>query len=668
MSDMSQSFVLVSVSSPILQDFLIILAVAVTVLLICNRFRVPPVVGLLLTGVLTGPYGFKLINDVGSVGAVANIGIVLLLFSIGVELSLKDMLRTKRVMFVAGPLQVLATTAVVAVAASALGLATNEAIFIGMMATMSSTAITMKSYQEQGEADSPHARSVVTISIFQDIASIPMLLAIPVLVGASTGEGDELMRLLIYGVGMIVFVFVASRWIAPFVLEAVAMTRNRELFLISIVLICLGVAWFSSVVGLSLALGAFLAGLIVSESDYSHHALGNIAPFRDLFTSLFFVSVGMLLDFRVIFEQPLFVFPLAIGIVLLKAILVVPIFLLIGYPLRIAVLTGVGLSNVGEFAFILASAGLSAGLLDHGHYQIFLAVSAVSMGSAPFLMRLAPRYTQSLNRLPFAALGKSATPANAPMKEHLADHLIIVGFGVNGNNLARASQAVSIPYVVLEMNPETIKRARAAGERIFFGDATQASIWETINVHSARMVVIAISDPDATRRAVSVVRSINAKVRIVARTRYLNEIETLARLGADEVIPEEFETSVEIFTRVLRYYLIPEEEINQIVHEVRSHNYEIFRTKSSESALQRIESDLSNMQMSTLRVAPDAAVVGKSLAALRLRSEHGVTVLLIKREGIGMNNPDAATIFQVGDVVVLVGESENLSEVSHLFM
>ncbi len=668
MSDMSQSFVLVSVSSPILQDFLIILAVAVTVLLICNRFRVPPVVGLLLTGVLTGPYGFKLINDVGSVGNVANIGIVLLLFSIGVELSLKDMLRTKRVMFVAGPLQVIATTAVVAVAASALGLPTNEAVFIGMMAAMSSTAITMKSYQEQGEADSPHARSVVTVSIFQDIASIPMLLAIPVLVGASAGEGDELMRLLIYGVGMIVFVFVASRWIAPFVLEAVAMTRNRELFLISIVLICLGVAWFSSVVGLSLALGAFLAGLIVSESDYSHHALGNIAPFRDLFTSLFFVSVGMLLDFRVVFEQPLFVFPLAIGVVLLKAILVVPILLLIGYPLRIAVLTGVGLSNVGEFAFILASAGLSAGLLDHGHYQIFLAVSAVSMGSAPFLIRLAPRLTQSLNRLPFAGLGKSAAPANTPMKEHLADHLIIVGFGVNGNNLARASQAVSIPYVVLEMNPETIKRARAAGERIFFGDATQASIWETINVKSARMVVIAISDPDATRRAVSVVRSINAKVRIVARTRYLNEIETLARLGADEVIPEEFETSVEIFTRVLRYYLIPEEEINQIVHEVRSHNYEIFRTKSSESALQRIESDLSNMQMSTLRVAPDAPVVGKSLAALRLRSEHGVTVLLIKRDGTGMNNPDAATIFQVGDVVVLVGESENLSEVSHLFM
>lgn len=668
MSVMSRSFVLISVNSPILQDFLIILAVAVTVLLICNRFRIPPVVGLLLTGVLTGPYGFKLINDVGSVGNVANIGIVLLLFSIGVEMSLKDMLRNKRVIFVAGPLQVVATTAVVTPIAYALGLQMGEAIFIGMMAAMSSTAIAMKSYQEQGEGDSPHARSVVTVLVFQDIASIPMLLAIPVLVGASGGEGGELARLLAYGLGMILFVFVASRWIAPYVLEAVATTRNRELFLISIVLICLGVAWFSSVVGLSLALGAFLAGLIVSESDYSHHALGNIAPFRDLFTSLFFVSVGMLLDFRVIFEQPQVVFPLAIGIVLLKAVLVVPICLLIGYPLRVAVLTGVGLSNVGEFAFILASAGLAAGLLDHDNYQIFLAVSAVSMGSAPFLIRLAPRLAQNISHLPYARLEKANAMDMEMQRELLSDHLIIVGFGVNGNNLARASQAVSIPYVVLEMNPETIKRARASGERIFFGDATHALIWEKINVHAARMVVIAISDPEATRRAVSVVRSLNASVRIVARTRYLNEIETLARLGADEVIPEEFETSVEIFTRVLRYYLIPEAEINQIVHEVRSHNYEIFRTKSSESALQRIESDLANMQMSTLKVAPEAPIAGKSLAATRLRSEHGVTVLLIKRDDASLANPDAATVFQVGDVVVLVGESQDLAEVSHLFM
>ncbi|MGB5139043.1 MAG: cation:proton antiporter [Candidatus Zixiibacteriota bacterium] len=655
-------------NSPILQDFLIILAVAVAVLLICSRFRIPLVVGLLLTGVLTGPYGFKLINDVGSVGNVANIGIVLLLFSIGVEMSLKEMTRNKRVIFVVGPLQVITTTAVVTALTYALGLPVGEAIFFGMMAAMSSTAIAMKSYQEQGEGDSPHARSVVTVLVFQDIASIPMLLTIPVLVGTAAGGGGEFLKLLAYGVGMIVFVFAASRWIAPYVLDAVASTRNRELFLMSIVLICLGVAWFSSAVGLSLALGAFLAGLIVSESDYSHHALGNIAPFRDLFTSLFFVSVGMLLDFRVVFEQPLVVAPLAVGVVLLKAVLVVPICLAIGYPLRVAVLTGVGLSNVGEFAFILASAGLAAGLLEHGNYQIFLAVSAVSMGAAPFLIRLAPRLAQNISHLPYARLERANAMDMEMEREQLSDHLIIVGFGVNGNNLALASQAVSIPYVVLEMNPETIKRARASGERIFFGDATQALIWEKINVHSARMVVIAISDPEATRRAVSVVRSMNAKVRIVARTRYLTEIETLARLGADEVIPEEFETSVEIFTRVLRYYLIPEDEINQIVHEVRSHNYEIFRTKSSESALQRIESDLANMQMSTLKVAPEAPVVGKSLAATRLRSEHGVTVLLVKRDGASLANPDAATVFRVGDVVVLVGESQDLAEVSHLFM
>ncbi len=655
-------------SGSVLQDFLVIMVVAVTVVLLCSRFRIPVVVGFLITGILAGPHGFRLVGSAEEVSKIADIGVVLLLFSIGVEMSLKDMLRMKRVIFIGGPLQVVVTTIIVAPIAYFLGLSTSEAIMVGLMAALSSTAISMKTYQEQGEGTSPHARAAVTISIFQDIATIPMLLSIPVLMGSASGNGGgEISRLLIYGLGMIVFVFVASRWIVPFVLEAVAMTRNRELFLISIVLICLGVAWFSSVVGLSLALGAFLAGLIISESDYSHHALGNITPFRDLFISLFFVSVGMLLDFRVVLAQPLLILALASGIVLLKAIIVVPICLLIGYPLRIAVLTGIGLSNVGEFAFILANAGLAAGLLQPENYQIFLAVSAVTLASAPFLLRLAPRLSICTGRFANISFGRTESFVAGSSKEPLADHLIIVGFGVNGNNLARASQAVSIPYVVLEMNPETVKQARAAGERIYYGDATQASIWESINIAKARMVVIAISDPEATRRAVTLVRTLNQSVRLVARTRYLNEIETLARLGADEVIPEEFETSVEIFTRVLRYYLIPEAEINQIVQEVRSDNYEIFRTKDSESALQRIESDLSHMHMTTLKVASDAPVVGKSLAGMKLRSEHGVTVLLIKRDGASIANPDAKTVFQAGDVVVLVGEDHHIAEVTYLF-
>ncbi len=654
-------------SGSVIQDFLIIMAVAVTVVLIGNRFRIPVVVGFLLTGILAGPHGLKIVGGVEEVSTIADIGVVLLLFTIGVEMSLKDMLRIKRVIFIAGPLQVLITTTIVAPIAYALGLSTAESIYVGMMAAMSSTAISMKSYQEQGAGDSPHARAVVTISIFQDIASIPMLLSIPLLMGSTTEGDGELSRLIVYGLGMILFVFVASRWVVPFLLEAVAMTRNRELFLISVVAICLGVAWFSSTIGLSLALGAFLAGLIVSESDYSHHALGNISPFRDLFISLFFVSVGMLLDFRVVLNQPLLILSLACGIVLLKAVIVVPICLLIGYPLRVALLTGVGLSNVGEFAFILAGAGLSAGLLDPDNYQIFLAVSAVTMASAPFLLRVAPRFVHHGERFSTPVFGRSRSFVAETVKETLTDHLIIVGFGVNGNNLARASQAVSIPYVIIEMNPETVKEARAAGERIYFGDATQSAIWETLNVKSARMIVIAISDPEATRRALMLVRTLNQSVRIVARTRYLNEIETLSRLGADEVIPEEFETSVEIFTRVLRYYLIPQQDIDQIVGEVRSDNYQIFRAKKSESALQQVESDLANVQMTTLKVAPDAAVVGRSLAAMKLRSDHAVTVLMIKREGTNIVNPDAKTSFQPNDIVVLVGEDHHLSEVAYLF-
>lgn len=651
----------------LLTDILIILAASVVVLFVCHRLKIPVVVGLLITGMITGPHGFKLIGATPEVSRVADIGVVLLLFTIGIEMSLRRLLRIKRTVFIGGPLQIVVTGVVVAIIAAWVGNPWPVAIYIGMIASHTSTAITVRSYQELGQSDSPHAHAVVSISIFQDISSVPMLLSIPLLMGTAGMRGGGGMELILYGLGLVVFVFVASRWIVPYVFEAVAATRNRELFLLVVVLICLGVGWLSSAIGLSLALGAFLAGLIVSESDYNYHALGNITPFRDLFLSLFFVSVGMLVDFRIVFEQPLTILLLALGVMALKALVVIPTGLLLGYPMRTAVLTGIGLSNVGEFGFVLLSAGFSAGLLPEDIYQLLLAVAAVSMAIAPFLIRLAPYLAEKAARLPVPkSLGKRH-PEQQGEGEDLTQHLIIVGFGVNGANLARASQAVSIPYVILEMNPETVKQARAAGERIYFGDATQADVWRLLNVAEARIVVIAISDPDATRRAVAMVRSLNKNVQVITRTRYLSEIEHLYDLGANEVIPEEFETSVEIFTRVLRYYLIPEAEINQIVHEVRSDNYQIFRAPQSESAVRRIESDLANVHLTTVKIGLEAQVVGRSLADLRLRSDYAVTVLMVKRGEQSHVNPDPQLRFEAGDVVVLVGEDRNLAEVEPLF-
>lgn len=651
----------------LLTDILIILAASVVVLFICHRLKIPVVVGLLITGMITGPHGFKLIGATAEVSRVADIGVVLLLFTIGIEMSLRHLLRIKRTVFIGGPLQIVVTGVVVAIIAAWVGNPWPVAIYIGMIASHTSTAITVRSYQELGQSDSPHAHAVVSISIFQDISSVPMLLSIPLLMGTAGMRGGGGMELILYGLGLVVFVFVASRWIVPYVFEAVAATRNRELFLLVVVLICLGVGWLSSAIGLSLALGAFLAGLIVSESDYNYHALGNITPFRDLFLSLFFVSVGMLVDFRIVFEQPLTILLLALGVMALKALVVIPTGLLLGYPMRTAVLTGIGLSNVGEFGFVLLSAGFAAGLLPEDIYQLLLAVAAVSMAIAPFLIRLAPYLAEKAARLPVPkSLGKRH-PEQQREGEDLTQHLIIVGFGVNGANLARASQAVSIPYVILEMNPETVKQARAAGERIYFGDATQADVWRLLNVAEARIIVIAISDPDATRRAVAMVRSLNKNVQVITRTRYLSEIEHLYDLGANEVIPEEFETSVEIFTRVLRYYLIPEAEINQIVHEVRSDNYQIFRAPQSESAVRRIESDLANVHLTTVKIGLEAQVVGKSLADLRLRSDYAVTILMVKRGEQSHVNPDPQLRFEAGDVVVLVGEDRNLAEVEPLF-
>ncbi len=651
---------------PVLVDLLIIFVVAIIVLLICNRFRIPVIVGFLITGVLSGPHGFRLIGTGDDVAMIADLGVVLLLFAIGIELSLKDMLRIKRTLLVGGPAQVIATGVVIGGIAVIGGLDWPEATLVGMMAAMSSTAISMKSYQELGESDSPHARAVVSISIFQDVASVPMLLAIPLLAGQLATSG-EIGKLLFFGLGMALFVFVAARWLAPPLLRLVAQVRNRELFLLVVVVIGLGVALLSSAVGLSLALGAFLAGLIISESDYSHYAIGNITPFRDLFVSLFFVSVGMLLDIGVIFGQPILILSLSIGVLLVKTLIVVPILLVLGYPLRTAVMTGVGLSNVGEFAFVLAGGGLATGLLTGSTYQLFLAVSAVTMTAAPFLIRLGPRLAQQSARWRLPVFERFQNRSVAPESESLADHLIIVGYGVNGRNLARASQAVAIPYVILDMNPETVKQAKIAGERVYFGDASHPDVWHLLNVRQARVVTIAISDPQATRSAVAVVRDLNPDVRIITRTRYLSEIETLFQLGADEVIPEEFETSVEIFTRVLRNFLIPEGDIDAIVDAIRADNYDLLRRRERGLPTLALDANIVAARASTIRVDSASEGANRSLAELDLRNRFGVSILVIKRGEQIISNPPAEFIVGADDVLLLYGEEDKIQSAAQVF-
>ncbi|MGH7808063.1 MAG: cation:proton antiporter, partial [Thermodesulfobacteriota bacterium] len=646
---------------PLLSEIVIIFGLSILVLFICYRLRVPTIVGFLLTGIIAGPHGLGLIKAVHEVETLAEIGVVLLLFTIGIEFSLKSLVQVRRSVLLGGSLQVLLTIIVALVIARLFGQSFGESVFIGFLVSLSSTAIVLKLIQERAEVDSPHGRTSLAILIFQDVIVVPMMLLTPLLGGATGNVGKSLLFLLAKGIGVIVVVLISAHWIVPRLLYQIARTRSRELFILSIVVMCFAVAWLTSSIGLSLALGAFLAGLIISESEYSHQALSNILPFRDVFTSFFFISIGMLLDLAFVLKHPLLISLMALGVLFVKTITGSFASALLGFPLRTTILVGLILSQVGEFSFILSRTGLEYNLLDGNIYQTFLSVSVLTMAAAPFIVALAPHIADSISQLPLPERIKSGLYPSpginiADKKESLKDHLIIIGFGVNGRNVARAARVAGIPYLIIEMNPDTVRSEQEKGELIYYGDAVQEAVLERAGINDARVLVVAISDPAATRQVTAIARRLNPKVYVIARTRFVQEVKPLYELGASEVIPEEFETSVEIFTRVLTKYLVPRDVIEKFIAEVRSDGYEMFRSPSKSSPfLSDLALHIPEIEICSLQVHEGSSIVGKSLAEIELRNRYGVTLLAIRRDSEILPNPDRDIKFLPNDALIVLG-------------
>jgi CPA2 family monovalent cation:H+ antiporter-2 len=620
---------------------------------------------LLLTGMLIGPSGLELIQR-DEVEVFAEIGVVLLLFTIGLEVSLIRLRNNLMAFLVGGGLQVGITLAVAAGIALALGSGGREAIFLGFLATLSSTAVVLKLYSDRQELQTPQGMLSAGILLFQDFCLAPMILLVPILATGDQTSFSSLLGRLGLGILLVSVVFLLARTLMPRAFDWIVGTRIREVFVLGALAFCLAMSLMTARLGFSYALGAFLAGLILSESDYSHQVIAEVLPFRDLFNSLFFISVGMLLDlgqFTADWSRIL-----AFGSLLLvgKALIVLLIAFFMGYAGRIALIAGLSLAQIGEFSFVLGGLGASYGLLHDATYQTFLGAAIVTLMLTPFLMQLAPRlasHTPNVSLPRFVDRMRLGGGGQAVEPEGLRDHVIVVGYGLNGQNIGRVLKETGIPFVILELNGALVRLGRQRQIPVAFGDAARPEILSHYGVKRASILVIAISDMAATRHIVAVARRSNPELFILVRTRRVGRVDELMELGANEIIPEEFETSIEIFNRVLERYRVPRNVIDAQERIIRDESYEFLRGASTRTTdkLDRIAELLEGALTQTFLVRNGSPAIGRSLRDLDLRQRSGgTTVIAVVRRDQPLANPSASLEIELNDTLVLVGNHASL--------
>ena len=650
-----------------LSDIVIICGLAVAVVYVCKRLKIPTIIAFLLTGAVAGPNSLGLVHSPHQVEILAELGVVLLLFTIGLEFSFSDLAKMRRPLLLGGSIQVVLTIGLVFGGLLLSRLELAPALILGFMASLSSTAIVLKLLEDRSLIDSPQGRVSLAVLIFQDIAVVAMLLAVPLLTASGQIEGqDSGIALFFKGVTAVVVLTFAAKWGIGKLLDATAHHRDRELFAVTVAVVLLGVAWLTSWAGLSLALGAFIAGLIVSESQYGPQAVSSVMPLRDLFTSIFFVSIGMLLDVGFLWKQPWLVGTITLAIILAKTLTAGLAATFLGHNLRISLAAGLCLSQVGEFSFVLARTGQGLGLLSDQNFQLALAASVLTMMLTPSLVWIGQKIASKSRPDQRARSGKKEM---AKATEKLSGHLVIVGYGINGCNVARAAEVLGIPYLVVEMNPATVKREHRAGKPIFYGDALNQAVLEHAGLERAQALVITLADSVATRRIVATSRSAHPGLYIIARARFMLDVEELIRVGADEVIPEEFQTALEIFIRVLRRFGTPEEDIGKFIKQLRAEGCQFEKwSDDTLAAVNVLRGNLGDSQIATLRVQSGSKAEQSTVKELQLRGEYGINVLGLQRREELITEFDGEQSLQADDLVIVLAAPERLAVAESIFV
>jgi CPA2 family monovalent cation:H+ antiporter-2 len=654
----------------LLDELAIICALAVLVAVLVARLHLPTVAGLLLAGALVGPHGFRLVSSVQAIEDLAEIGVVLLLFTIGLEFSLARLKHIFKQVALGGFLQVGLTVGAAAGIAYAAGEPCGTSVFYGFVFALSSTAIVLRALADRRELDAPHGRFIVGTLIFQDLCVVPMVLVVPLL-GASRGAAGamgEIGLALLQAFFMVIALVIAARFLVPRLLAWVDASRSREVFLLAVLALCIGTAWLTSLAGLSLALGAFLGGMVVADTEYGHRAMGDILPLRDAFVSIFFVSLGMLFDVRVVLAHPLLVGGLLLGFVLGKGILATLAAQAMRFPSRVAFMAGFGLGQFGEFGFVLARLGETHGVVDSAALQPLMAAGIASMFLTPVVSRLAPHCTAGMKLLlPLERLlGARSLNEDEAACEKLRDHVVVVGFGVAGRLATGALERAGVPYIVLELNAENVRQARSEGVPIFYGDATSAETLAHAHLQQARALVLLINDPQAAARVVDTARREAPDTPILMRTHYLGECAELLKVGATDVVAEEVEAGMEVLARLLRWCDLPRNVIDKQLSLSRAQTQTTQRRLVFPRRTLGQHEALADLKIESVELDQGSCGIGQSAVTLDLRQQTQALVVAVRRRGELLEQPDPNVPFELGDVVYLVGNRGSIKDAIRL--
>lgn len=560
--------------SHLAESILLVIGVSIVIVALFARLRLPSVVGFILTGAVIGPYGLGWASEAEAIKLLAEFGVALLLFSLGVEFSIDKLIQLRHYVLRAGAAQVALTAVISALGAGLLDFNLAQAVALGMIISLSSTAVGVKLLKQREELDSTHGRFAVGVLLFQDIMA-PIFMAIMPFLTQIQERGLPLVGAkLVFTVVGVAGVYFLARLIVPALLRWMTASDLREIPVLGSIFIALLMSYITQSLGLSPALGAFVAGVIISETPYSHQITANITPFRDSFLALFFISVGMLVDLPYLQTTWAQTLIWTVGLMAFKCLLVLGVALAIRRPLRVGLLAGMTLANIGEFSFVLMEQARATRLLPPDLLNGIVAGTSLSILLTPIL--LAGTY-QLLARATKRAHWLAQMRAKHDKHPELSDHIIIVGFGLNGRNLASMLRELNEPFVVVEMNGALVREVQKQGIPVIYGDAAHPEIMHAAGVERARAVVIAVSDPISARYTVRTIRELNPDVYVIVRTRYMSEIEPLYAAGATDVVPEEFETFIEIAGRIMRMLGVENETRLQLMNQCRARHYQMLQ-------------------------------------------------------------------------------------------